>query len=99
MNSEGPVFIWAPAQRCGTGLLQRLITSSKEVIVFGEDRFLTDNLPNLMLEHAEHAEQIKQDTGKLASGDHSGWYPSALPNYEGYLDCLLYTSPSPRDRG
>jgi len=88
MNSEGPVFIWAPAQRCGTGLLQRLITSSKEVIVFGEDRFLTDNLPNLMLEHAEHAEQIKQDTGKLASGDHSGWYPSALPNYEGYLDAL-----------
>ena len=88
MNSEGPVFIWAPAQRCGTGLLQRLITSSKEVIVFGEDRFLTDNLPNLMFEHAEHAEQIKQDTGKLASGDHSGWYPSALPNYEGYLDAL-----------
>jgi len=88
MYSEGPVFIWAPAQRCGTGLLQRLITSSKEVIVFGEDRFFTDNLPNLMLEHAEHAEQIKQDTGKLASGDHSGWYPSALPNYEGYLDAL-----------
>ena len=60
MNSEKPVFIWAPAQRCGTGLLQRLVTSSKEVIVFGEDRFFTDNLPNLMLEHAEHAEQIAQ---------------------------------------
>ncbi len=88
MNSEGPVFIWAPAQRCGTGLLQRLVTSSKEVIVFGEDRFFTDKLPHLMLEHAEHAEQIKQDTGKLASGDHSGWYPSALPNYEDYLDAL-----------
>jgi hypothetical protein len=88
MNSEPPVFIWAPAQRCGTGLLQRLVTSSKEVIVFGEDRFFTDNLPNLMLEHAEHAEQIKENTGNLASGDHSGWYPSALPKYEDYLDAL-----------
>jgi hypothetical protein len=88
MNSEEPVFIWSPSQRCGTGLLQRLITSSKEILVFGEDRFFTDNLPDLMMEHAEHDEQIQESTNKLASGDLSGWFPSALPKCEDYLDAL-----------
>ena len=87
MNVEN-IFIWAPTQRCGTGLLQRLVTSSKEVIVFGEDKFLTDQLPKLMIEHAELDNDIKKSTSKLASGDYEGWFPAALPFYEDYIEAL-----------
>ena len=62
------IFIWAPTQRCGTGLVQRLVTSSKEVLIFGEDKFLTDWLPKLMIEHAELDNDIKDSTAKLAAG-------------------------------
>ena len=82
------IFIWAPTQRCGTGLLQRLVTSSKQVIVFGEDKFLTDQLPKLMIEHAELDEDIKKSTSKLASGVYEGWFPSALPFYEDDIEAL-----------
>lgn len=82
------IFIWAPTQRCGTGLLQRLVTSSKEVLVFGEDKFLTDQLPKLMIEHAELDNDIKDSTSKLASGNYDGWFPSALPFYEDYIEAL-----------
>jgi len=86
--SVNNIFIWAPTQRCGTGLLQRLVTSSKEVLIFGEDKFLTDQLPSLMIEHAELDNDIKASTSKLASGDYNGWFPSALPFYEDYIEAL-----------
>ena len=86
--SVNNIFIWAPTQRCGTGLLQRLVTSSKEVLIFGEDKFLTDWLPKLMIEHAELDNDIKDSTAKLAAGKLDGWYPSALPFYEDYIEAL-----------
>jgi hypothetical protein len=86
--SVNNIFIWAPTQRCGTGLLQRLVTSSKEVLIFGEDKFLTDQLPSLMIEHSVLDNDIKTSTSKLASGDYNGWFPSALPFYEDYIEAL-----------
>ena len=51
------VFIWAPVPRCGTGLLQRLVTSSRQVLVFGEDAFLVQVLPrSLLARHDARAE-------------------------------------------
>jgi hypothetical protein len=82
------IFIWAPSQRCGTGLLQRLLSSSKEVLVFGEDKLLAEQLPQLMVDHAEYDDDINESISRLASGDHKGWFPSALPFYEDYLEAL-----------
>jgi len=89
MAESDPVFIWAPTQRCGTGLLQRLVTSSREVLVFGEERHLTLELPAQMLHCARPMADQSALREKLASGDPSGWYVHVYPPAAAYQNTLI----------
>jgi hypothetical protein len=84
-------FVWAPVSRCGTGLLQRLITSSREIFVFGEDRFFTRSVPQAMLAHTIVADTSKHAREKLEAGDYSGWSPGVLPRHEHYVAAMIHT--------
>lgn len=84
-----PVFIWAPVQRCGTGLLQRLIASSRDVLIYGEDLFFAQFLPRALLGRSLARTESQAAVTRLAAGDYSGWYPAALPNLEKYSAALI----------
>ncbi|MFB6374430.1 MAG: sulfotransferase, partial [Bradymonadaceae bacterium] len=89
-----PVFIWAPSPRCGSTLLQRLITSSGEVLVCGEDRLNFEHLPtSLSLAKAGEAdanggseadgkarkEWLEERLERLANGEPDVYPIDAIP--------------------
>lgn len=88
-KQSAPVFVWAPLGRCGTGLLQRLITSSGDVLMYGEDRFLTQSLPAQILMHNNIQQESLASTSALANGDYSNWSPNAFPDGKGYINLLF----------
>ncbi|RME27312.1 MAG: sulfotransferase [Deltaproteobacteria bacterium] len=88
VQSMEPVFIWAPVPRCGTGLVQRLITSSRQVLIFGEDAFFVKMLPAALMARMQARSEVDSATHRLASGQKEGWYPSALPQYRYYGPAL-----------
>lgn len=83
-----PVFIWAPTARCGVTLLQRLITSSREVLVFGEDTFLTNMLPMAIATYSGERKDSNEARKRLASGDYRFWSSAAHPDTQLYVQGL-----------
>lgn len=78
IKASEPVFVWALSARCGTTLLQRLISSSGEILMFGEDGLMTQYLPAFILDVTQHSGQIENATELLAGGDYTNWVPNAL---------------------
>lgn len=86
-----PIFIASPAQRCGTTLIQRLLSSSSNTLIFGEslanDIHLLASLfqnKQLMLAGPHNAWRSTQLQHVLA-GDVNDWIPDLLPDTEAYL--------------
>ena len=46
MAAHAPIFITAPSARNGVTLIQRLLNSTRQIMVFGENTLLVDHLPN-----------------------------------------------------
>lgn len=95
------VFIWAPAARCGITLLQRLITSSREILAFGEMDLLTRRLPAAILDVSSAAEESREAREKLVAGNYNFWASPALPHTELLVDACLrsfYTVVTAYDR-
>lgn len=88
LASLEPVFIWAPSARCGVTLLQRLITSSREVLVFGEDTFLTNMLPQAIMTYANRPAS-DEARKRLAGGDYKFWSSAAHPDTQAYKQAAL----------
>lgn len=89
LRQTRPVFIWAPTQRCGTGLLQRLVTSSKAALIFGEEQHLVHQIPHELSKSARRAEANRHLLDRLAQGDPSGWYVHVFPPDESYRSTLI----------
>ncbi len=83
------VFVWAPAARCGITLLQRLISSSGEILAFGEMDLLGRRLPAAILEVSSVAEESRQARERLATGDVNFWASPALPHSELLVDACI----------
>jgi len=95
------VFVWAPAARCGITLLQRLITSSREVLAFGEMGLLTRHLPAAILDVSSVADESREAREKLVAGDYNFWASAALPHTDLLVDACLrsfYTVVAAHDR-
>ena len=82
LKGDKPVFVWAVEKRCGTGLLQRLLTSSEDVFIFGELHLFARYLPSTLSTISVNEDEIRESTQKLADGDYSHWCPNALPRPE-----------------
>lgn len=79
-----PLFIWAPTTRCGTTLLQRLITSSDELIVYGEFEYYAMDLINIFtqLTRLKDDGQFDEDRKRYADGELDFWCPHLKPDTE-----------------
>ncbi len=95
------VFVWAPAARCGITLLQRLISSSREILAFGEMDLLGRRLPAAILEVSAVAEESRQAREQLVAGNYNFWASPALPHSEMLVDACIrsfYTMVAAYDR-
>jgi hypothetical protein len=81
------LFLWGATARCGITLLQRLITSSNEILVFGEDDQVTKRMPeDLRLRGNKSAQaEVSEALNKVKSGDVNFWTSSVLPDFKRYL--------------
>ena len=95
-----PLFIWAPSVRCGSTLLQRLISSTKDVLVFGESYRLIKDLPFEIkkLESTIHntrnliAENIdERGYNRFRDGDFYFWSPNVMPDQQIELEAQHLT--------
>lgn len=82
LQQTSPLYIWAPTARNGVTLLQRLITSSKSVLVFGENTFFALQIPVVIRNYQTHSKEGSESRKRLASGDYSFWSSAAFPHHE-----------------
>ena len=87
-----PILIVAPMPRCGSTLLQRLINSSRRAVIYGENFFLLDRLPDMLADQHDHAtwKQRHSDAlmGQLLSGQADIDGTSLFPDYRAYLAAI-----------
>jgi hypothetical protein len=78
-----PLLVVAPSTRCGTTLMQRLLTASREMLVYGENALLFEIMPQVYSsvlqtfggEAGAAAERLR---AKVAGGDTAGWIAGVL---------------------
>lgn len=90
LTSPCPILIASPVRRSGTTLLQRLLCSASNALIFGEtcanELFMGSNLllnKQLLLQasKAAHNRQLKA----VLEGDVNDWIPDLMPEIDGYL--------------
>lgn len=85
-----PIFVVSPTARCGTTLVQRLLNSSREMIIFGEEALIYKELPEILShlldrlrfqekEIAETRRKFKEETTEF-------WSNALLPSSEEFLE-------------
>lgn len=84
-----PVLVWAPIARCGVTLLQRLVTSSREILVYGENFLLCKVLPAALIEATLLREQQEAARKRLLEGDYQFWSSAANPRTAHYEEALV----------
>ena len=89
LQRQSQVFVWALTARCGTGLLQRLITSSREVLILGENDYFVEHTPKQLLFSEKTEDEVQTTTEELASGDYSVWAPNAIADPDRYRPAVL----------
>lgn len=85
-----PIFILSPVQRCGTTLLQRLLSSSAETIIFGESLASDINIQFSLLQAkqmtlAGDSNQWRDhQLERVLDGQVNEWIPDLLPERSWY---------------
>ncbi len=94
-DPQAPVFVTAPTARNGVTLLQRLLNSSRQIIVYGENAHFCEHLPAAVCEmlriqrtaaqtQAESRRRFLQETTEF-------WTSNLWPDAEAYLNQTLAT--------
>ncbi len=93
-----PVFVFAPTARCGITLIQRLLNSSGEIIVYGENAIIANTLPQNMFRISITAKSHEDARRKLLDGEYDFWSSAIWPDIKewsgsviGALDMFLRT--------
>ena len=87
-DQRPPVFIVAPARRCGTTLLQRAFNSSSETIIYGENFVFLEAYPALLPGVVDNLPLKKARTrdvrNQVLGGHHDVDASAMFPDYEAY---------------
>jgi len=89
-----PLIVTAPTIRCGTTLLQRLICSSEEALLFGEPagNDLVTALRIIKVQtsmYAANREQFAEGLDAFAGGNLNDWLIDLMPDLDGYLRAVV----------
>ncbi len=91
-----PVIITAPTARCGTTLVQRLLCTGDNSLVYGEEvglhvRTLTGFLIGLIQQFERGGEAADAEFVRAITGDQSDWNPGLMPPTEVMLKAWTET--------
>ena len=93
MQELNPILVTSPTIRCGTTLLQRLLCSSSNTLIYGEEiaKDLEMQLQifasrKMIYTHSRHRFSSSLDT--VMQGDTNDWIPDLMPDIDGYLEAL-----------
>ncbi len=97
-----PIFVVAPTARHGITLIQRLLNSSREIVVFGENVMLMRDLPTLTRSAIDihgHRDEMDRARAHFQTVTTEGWTSNLWPDTEQWLllqfehfyrSCLFY---------
>lgn len=93
MHGAGPILLTSPATRSGTTLLQRLLCSAANALIYGEEVGKDLDVPLQVLASRElvyrHGrDRFQAPLERLLAGDGDGWMVDLLPPLDGYLEAL-----------
>ncbi len=77
MNS--PIFIFASGQRCGSTLLQRLLNSHKDIMIWGEHLGVLNNFYQLHGELVNWGEEFKDNREVFLEQGYNSFVPNLTP--------------------
>lgn len=88
-----PLFISSPVTRSGTTLVQRLLTSAPNCLIYGEHcahdfKFYLNHIAHQNLFFQSQPGWRDQEISTVLAGDGDGWIPDLMPPLGGYLDRL-----------
>ena len=84
-------LITSPLGRSGTTFLQRLLNSSSDMIVYGENqsvilRQIASFFCDLLVQAIPQQDYNQQRIDRILSGDVNFWHPDLLPDIQQYVD-------------
>ena len=93
LKDEQVTFISSPSLRCGTTLLQRLLTSSSNGMIYGENvaADMSFYLQAHLLKSSQYANSaafFDQKLDAVKGGDYNLWIPDLMPPAADYLKAL-----------
>jgi len=84
-----PVFVFAPAARCGITLMQRLLNSSRQIIIYGENNLLVNILPHNIFALNTTADQHYRARQKLLNGEYDFWSSAIWPDVQQWCGSVI----------
>jgi hypothetical protein len=88
-----PLIITAPVIRSGTTLLQRLLCSSRQALIYGEMcaqdlEFFLNLYAFKTQEYNYHRPTLALGLQQVLAGDVNGWLPDLMPDIDAYLAAM-----------
>lgn len=88
-----PIVITAPTPRCGTTLVQRLLCSSSNTLIFGElcahDLEMMLNLYFVRAQNYQfHRQRHETSRENVFNGATDAWIPDLMPDIDGYVQAF-----------
>ncbi len=93
MRGLAPVLVTSPTVRSGTTLLQRLLCSSPDALIYGEEigkdldlQLQISSSRRLVYGHSR--QRFTDSLDRVVAGDGDDWIPDLMPGIDGYLEAL-----------
>jgi hypothetical protein len=93
MSEPKPILITSPTIRCGTTLLQRLLCSSSNALIYGEEigkdlELQLQIFTSRKMVYAHSRQRFATSLDRVMQGDTKDWIPDLMPDIDGYLEAL-----------
>lgn len=90
IENYNPIIITSPVRRSGTTLLQRLLSSSSDTLIYGEScasdfQMLTNLYLGKLLLLQQGKSWRNEQLESVLSGDVNDWIPDLMPDIDSYL--------------
>jgi len=93
MLEPRPILLSSPTIRCGTTLLQRLLCSSENTLIYGEEigkdlELQLQIFASRKMVYLHSRQRFAISLDRVMQGDTNDWIPDLMPDIDGYLVVL-----------